>query len=210
MSVTVAVLDGMNFSTSGPSLPRIRDANCDLGILMNCGVLQTRISRRSVPRARAHEHHPRELGRSMADDSPIVRGRKVRASREELNPKLARSPGKVTPMGGVAEDECSELQKWPTSSSNAEDEELRDARKDDESPMLRASTLASRPATDSTDNPEHPVARGRRERESREEVARSARPPHIRPVSTSSSHIMTQTVAAALTPRAGHPRRRDR
>ena len=127
----------------------------------------------------------------MADDSPVLRGRKVRASREELNPKLARSPGKLTPMGGVLEDDLGSFVKWPRNSSK--DEEFHEIRKDSEAPMLRASTIATRPVTDSTIRPEHPVARGRRERESREEVARSSRPPQAREtttVSTSSSLMM--------------------
>lgn len=116
----------------------------------------------------------------MSDEvlHPIARGRRNRASREDCNPKLARSPpvrqGKK-PGGGFGDIKEEEVtQNDPV--GQVEEPEERSA----EAGALRASVVAQRKGIipeDSADAPTHPIARGRRVRASREEIAKIFRPP---------------------------------
>ena len=116
-------------------------------------------------------------------EHPIARGRKARASREEQNPKIARSPPvrKDKPtmqgFGPVAEEEVASNDAEPNlDESSAGGEQPRT----DEVVIPRASVAAARKGIipdDSAEAPVHPVARGRKARASREEVAKNFRPP---------------------------------
>lgn len=118
----------------------------------------------------------------MSDvEHPIARGRKPRVSREELNPKIARSPlvrsgqPRQQGFGPVAEEEVASNDLLP-SVNDAGDQQSRD----DEVVIHRASTAAARKGIipdDSADAPAHPIARGRKVRPSREEMPRNFRPP---------------------------------
>ena len=104
----------------------------------------------------------------MAENSPLLRGRRQRASRDELHPKGMIRSSSVAEMGAVAEDEEEAVMStggehdvehaallhevrsdrafvtWPSTGQSE---------KDSESPMLRASTMASRPSKDSRSQP---------------------------------------------------------
>lgn len=128
-----------------------------------------------------------------ADDAQFEtnfsRGRKPRASREELQPRLARGPSSLT---STKMETLSELDSSCGSpvrgSSFAARRSFEAAATGDAEPErepcvspMRASMAGLRCVDDapgdSVDRPEHPVAKGRRERASREEVERTARPP---------------------------------
>ena len=115
------------------------------------------------------------------DDSaehPIARGRKTRESREDLNPKLTRSSGSgstPTPIYEEASPEDSERSEEEQSPSLVPEH--------DDVAVPRSSTVAARQApddstaADSAEAPLHPIAHGRKERASREEMAKLSRPP---------------------------------
>ena len=136
------------------------------------------------------QFHSLDTRRGMSEvEHPIARGRKARASREEQNPKIARSPPvrKDKPtmqgFGPVAEEEVASNDAEPNlDESSAGGEQPRT----DEVVIPRASVAAARKGIipdDSAEAPVHPrplprpLPSRREARASREEVAKNFRPP---------------------------------
>ena len=135
-----------------------------------------------------------EINHTTPVEHPIARGRKARESREDMNPKLYRS----SPGTRAGERQPA---VWPNGSPSIPEEFVEEttqqgADESDETIMrddacmvalMRSSTVAQRHGDpgplDSPSDPQHPVARGRKPRESRETLNGSpsmARPPMTR------------------------------
>jgi len=130
-----------------------------------------------------------EINHTTPVEHPIARGRKARESREEMNPKLYRSsPGTtagerlpaVWPKGSPSIPE-EFVEESTQQGANASDETI--MRDEGMVTLTRSSTVAQRRdpgLRDSPAAPQHPVARGRKPRESRETLNGSpcmTRPP---------------------------------